>query len=248
MAAHSEGSRLSRLHSHIRPAAVATNKADAYFNATPASSAAVGITYRHVARAEITAALLGQINRREARTGHYVPRVAGPHATAHTGMRLVEQAAVIPNLTDAHRTAHAQKLRGCLDTGGAVIGGFAAHGRLVGLCGLVGTWLGRASDTLDMFYLFCDGNVRDAGVGTRLIELIKAEARQRGATKMYISATNTKHTVDFYMRRGAVLAEETFEGEPNHEEDFEEDSEAARWPGDGVDLSNQVCLVVDLTG
>ena len=212
------------------------------------TAGAVGITYRHVARAEITAALLGQVNRREARTGHYVPRVAGPHATARTGMRLVEQAAVIPNLTDAHRTARAQKLRGCLDTGGAVIGGFAAHGRLVGLCGLVGTWLGRASDTLDMFYLFCDGNVRDAGVGTTLIELIKAEARQRGATKMYISATNTKHTVDFYMRRGAVLAQETFEDEPNHEEDFEKDSEAATWPGDGVDLRNQVCLVVDLTG
>eukprot|EP01052_Picozoa_sp_SAG31_P046105 SAG31_NODE_8681_length_1407_cov_1.378440_2_plen_187_part_00 len=185
-------------------------------------------------------------------------------------MRLVEQAAVIPNLTDAHRAAHAQKLRGCLDTGneisdlkfgfkfkfrfkfrthtgGAVIGGFTAQGKLAGLCGLVGTWLGCASDTLDMFYLFCDGNARGAGVGTRLIELIKAEARERGAAKMYISATNTRHTVEFYMRRGAVLAEETFEDEPNHEEDLKEDSEAARWPGDGVDLGNQVCLVVDLS-
>eukprot|EP01052_Picozoa_sp_SAG31_P046104 SAG31_NODE_8681_length_1407_cov_1.378440_1_plen_181_part_00 len=56
-----------------------------------AGTTAHGVAYRHLARAEITPSLLEQIDRREERTGHYVPRIAaaaGSHATARTGRRL----------------------------------------------------------------------------------------------------------------------------------------------------------------
>jgi hypothetical protein len=44
--------------------------------------------------------------------------------------------------------------------------------------------------------------------GSTLIEKAMAEARARGAKNMYISAANSQHTIDFYLRKGAVLATE----------------------------------------
>ena len=49
---------------------------------------------------------------------------------------------------------------------------------------------------------------RDGGIGGALIEKIMGEARARGAKNLYISAANSQHTVEFYLRKGAVQATE----------------------------------------
>jgi GNAT superfamily N-acetyltransferase len=47
---------------------------------------------------------------------------------------------------------------------------------------------------------------RGHGIGTRLVETAIERARHWGADGMYISATRTAPTVDFYLARGAILA------------------------------------------
>ena len=47
---------------------------------------------------------------------------------------------------------------------------------------------------------------RGTGVGTRLFDAAKAIVRERGAPAMYVSATPTENTVNFYLHRGCRLA------------------------------------------
>jgi N-acetylglutamate synthase-like GNAT family acetyltransferase len=49
-------------------------------------------------------------------------------------------------------------------------------------------------------------------LGTHLFELAKATARERGAKRLYISATPSENTVNFYLRLGCAVA-----GEPDPE-------------------------------
>lgn len=49
---------------------------------------------------------------------------------------------------------------------------------------------------------------RGQGLGKRLFELSKEEARQRGAKRLYISATPSEHTIDFYLRLGCTVTQE----------------------------------------
>jgi hypothetical protein len=48
----------------------------------------------------------------------------------------------------------------------------------------------------------------DQGLGSKLFELAKLAARQRGAKRLYISATRSENTVNFYMRLGCTLVKE----------------------------------------
>lgn len=67
-------------------------------------------------------------------------------------------------------------------------------------------------------YLHVGNGYRDRGIGRRLVEMMDAIARAAGDTQMVVSATPSKHTVDFYMARGfRPMAEplpELFELEP----------------------------------
>jgi len=49
-------------------------------------------------------------------------------------------------------------------------------------------------------------------LGTQLFELAKATAREKGARPLYISATPSEKTVNFYLRLGCAVA-----GEPDPE-------------------------------
>lgn len=59
---------------------------------------------------------------------------------------------------------------------------------------------------------------RGQGRGQRLFDLARVEATQRGANSLYVSATPSENTIDFYLRLGCkVIAEpdrELFELEP----------------------------------
>jgi GNAT superfamily N-acetyltransferase len=80
--------------------------------------------------------------------------------------------------------------------------------RLVGIAVLERYFFGADERTLQLSFLHVSAEVRGTGVGTELFERARAEAKQRGAKRMYVSATPSENTVRFYLARGCkVLAE-----------------------------------------
>jgi GNAT superfamily N-acetyltransferase len=94
------------------------------------------------------------------------------------------------------------KLRDCFDRGGIFLGDFEAD-RLVGVSVVDTKPIKSAPDHLQLLYLYVSRHVRGQGVGRRLFEQAGAEARVLGAKALYISATPTENTVDFYVRLGS---------------------------------------------
>ena len=67
-------------------------------------------------------------------------------------------------------------------------------------------WAGRRSNQLA--YLYVSRAYRGRGVGVQLFDAAVSFAREAGANGLYVSATPTENTVDFYLNRGCVLAPE----------------------------------------
>jgi predicted N-acetyltransferase YhbS len=95
----------------------------------------------------------------------------------------------------------------CFDRGGTFLGVFDAEA-LVGVGVLESARLGRAGDQMQLSYLYVSRAYRGRGVGTQLFEAAASLAREAGASALYVSATPTVNTVDFYLHRGCVLAPE----------------------------------------
>jgi predicted N-acetyltransferase YhbS len=77
--------------------------------------------------------------------------------------------------------------------------------RLIGVAVLDGKRIGRRGDLLQLKFMHLSCAHRHEGLGRRLFELCAARAREAGVRGMYISATPSQHTVDFYLRLGCVL-------------------------------------------
>lgn len=108
-------------------------------------------------------------------------------------------------------------LEAAFDAGAWCCGAFQAE-RLVGAAVLESAFFGPDGQTLQLSFLHVSAETRGTGVGKTLFERARAEAKVRGATRMYVSATQTERTVRFYLARGCeVLAEpdpRLFELEP----------------------------------
>ena len=98
-------------------------------------------------------------------------------------------------------------LEKCYDQGGWFYGLFAT-GVPVGAAVLGSRLFGRGHDRLQLLYLHVSTDYRHRGLGQKLFGLTAAEARRRGARWLYISATPSRRTIDFYMRLGCTLAAE----------------------------------------
>ena len=176
------------------------------------------VTYRAMSYTEF-ARRLPDIDRSESRTGSY--------RNVNGKLVLDQTADEVPDWSKDRRAFHSDKIRVCVESnGGVIIGAFyTPPGRpavLVGCTVLDGQFVGRHKNMLDMYFLFAsrtlknkmhaneamDVSFRDCGIGTRLITKIAAEAKARGARKLYISCANSEHTIKFYLRRGCVLADE----------------------------------------
>jgi predicted N-acetyltransferase YhbS len=95
----------------------------------------------------------------------------------------------------------------CFDRGGIFLGMFEA-GTLIGMSVLESARVGRAGDQMQLTYLYVSRADRGRGVGTELFDAAVACAREAAANALYVSATPTENTVDFYLSRGCVLAPE----------------------------------------
>jgi len=88
----------------------------------------------------------------------------------------------------------------------------------VGVVVLENKPIGKQKDQLQLKFLHVSRPYRNSGLGTQLFERAKAAARERGARRLYISATPSENTVNFYLRLGCAIAAEPdpelFELEP----------------------------------
>ncbi|TML04722.1 MAG: GNAT family N-acetyltransferase [Actinobacteria bacterium] len=93
----------------------------------------------------------------------------------------------------------------CFDRGGTFLGMFDAE-TLIGIGVLESACVGRANDQMQLAYLYVSRAYRGRGVGMQLFEAALSIAREAGANALYVSATPTENTVDFYLNRGCILA------------------------------------------
>ena len=109
-----------------------------------------------------------------------------------------------PNGEPEHYTPN---LLDCFDYGGYFWGAFSGE-LLVGVVVLENRFIGSAKDTLQMKFLHVSNNYRKHGLGKELFLLAAEKAIELEAKKMYISATASENTVNFYLNLGCVLASE----------------------------------------
>jgi predicted N-acetyltransferase YhbS len=95
----------------------------------------------------------------------------------------------------------------CFDRGGYFCGAFDGDA-LAGVAVLESRFIGRRGDQLQLKFMHISRPYRRTGLGRTLFERAAQRAREMGAKKLYISATPSENTIDFYMRLGCMLASE----------------------------------------
>lgn len=95
----------------------------------------------------------------------------------------------------------------CYDRGGLFWGAFE-NDSLVGVAILESKFIGTHHDTLQLKFLHVSRDYRGRGIASTLFKLAVEKAMELGATKLYISATPSEHTVNYYTRLGCELAAE----------------------------------------
>ena len=95
----------------------------------------------------------------------------------------------------------------CFDHGGTFYGAFDAE-VLVAAAVLESRFIGRGKDQLQLKFLHVSQRHRQTGLGCTLFEKAVAKARQLGARRLYISATPSENTVQFYLRRGCRVTDD----------------------------------------
>ena len=98
-------------------------------------------------------------------------------------------------------------LEACYDSGGWFHGVFDNQ-KPVGVVVLESQSIGKRKDQLQLKFLHISSHFRSQGLGTQLFHLAAREARRRGAKSLYISATPSEHTINFYLRLGCRLVSE----------------------------------------
>lgn len=93
------------------------------------------------------------------------------------------------------------------DRSGTLLGAFDRN-RLIAVSALDSKFIGREKDQLQLYFHHVDSQYRHKGIGGKLLMQVTEKAKKLGAKKLYISATPSKNTVDFYMHIGCRLASE----------------------------------------
>ena len=108
-------------------------------------------------------------------------------------------------------------LMDCFDRGGAFCGAYWDD-QMVGVAVLDSKFIGRERDQLQLKFLHVSSGFRKQGLGQALFDRVLERAKEVGAKRLYISATPSENTVNFYRRLGCVVTNELdpelFELEP----------------------------------
>jgi len=98
-------------------------------------------------------------------------------------------------------------LQDCHDRGGSFWGAFE-NDMLVGVAILESKFIGSCQKTLQLKFLHVSHDYRKRGIAAALFKIAVEKAWVLAAKKLYISATPSEHTINYYMRLGCVLATE----------------------------------------
>ncbi|MBN1784696.1 MAG: GNAT family N-acetyltransferase [Candidatus Bathyarchaeota archaeon] len=90
------------------------------------------------------------------------------------------------------------------DRGGYIVGCFEGD-KLVGVAGLDSELFGKNREYLQLYFLHVDSKYRKTGIGKKLLNKVSLFAKNLMAKKLYISATPSQNTVDFYLNLGCQL-------------------------------------------
>ncbi len=78
---------------------------------------------------------------------------------------------------------------------------------LVGIAVLGNRFIGENQGQLQLAFLHVSSGYRRQGVAAHLLSEVCRLATERGASQLYISATESESAVGFYLSQGAKLAE-----------------------------------------
>lgn len=140
--------------------------------------------------------------------------VLRPHSFDPTLARL---SGFVPGWPPGEAEKYTPFLLDCFDRGGWFYGAFEG-GDLVGVVVVDNKRIGKYKDRLQLKFLHVSRSYRQKGLGARLFELARTTTRLGGAKRLYISATPSENTINFYLRLGCTVAaepdQELFELEP----------------------------------
>jgi 8-oxo-dGTP pyrophosphatase MutT (NUDIX family)/GNAT superfamily N-acetyltransferase len=117
----------------------------------------------------------------------------------------------VPGWAPGQREEEMPMLFDCFDRGGTFWGAFEDD-VIVGAAGLESNFIGARRKTLQLTRLHVSRDLRGQGLGTALFQTAADHAKRAGAEKLYISATESENSVNFYQRRGCRLATEVDPG------------------------------------
>jgi ribosomal protein S18 acetylase RimI-like enzyme len=122
-------------------------------------------------------------------------------------LRRIEQEIDIPTWPEAMLAEMRERLAEKLAAGGVLVGALDGD-RLVGAAVLGGKRLGALGNQLEVAFLYVSNGYRRQGLARRLLDDLARRARARGASQLYISASETDSAIGFYLDYGCEPAEE----------------------------------------
>ncbi|MGC9384715.1 MAG: GNAT family N-acetyltransferase [Kosmotogaceae bacterium] len=121
----------------------------------------------------------------------------------------------IPKWSNNKKDDFIQTLSEKIDKGGKAFGAFDGD-KLAGISALGNRAWGNIAH---LSFLHVSKDYRKQGIGRQLIKLVENEALKRGYERLYVSATASVPTVNFYMNYGfkptKKVIKEPYEEEPN---------------------------------
>ena len=153
--------------------------------------------YREIERTEIPN--IWSIDRRE-----FIQRV---YRCIDGELVLEDHIFEVPGWPPGTPEAETPEFYDCFDRGGSFVGAFI-DSTLVGISILESRFIGPQVNKLQLRFLHVGRDNRATGVGQTLFNQAAQRARDLGASMLYISATPSENTVNFYRRLGCSLSTE----------------------------------------
>lgn len=135
------------------------------------------------------------ISRRELITQNYIQK--------QQQLELVDCFFDVQNWDSYHLENDPPKLKQLFAQGSIFVGAFDAPEKLVGVSVVSNQVITDYPHAKLLHYFYVDANQQGQGIGSKLMQATKESAKQLGANQLYISATPSRRTVDFYMKHGA---------------------------------------------
>lgn len=136
-----------------------------------------------------------QISRRELITHNYIQN--------QQQLELVDCFFDVQYWDSYHLENDPPKLKQLYDQGSIFIGAFDASEKLVGISVVSNQIIADYPHAKLLHYFYVDADQQGQGIGATLMQAAKESAKQLGANQLYISATPSRRTVDFYIKHGA---------------------------------------------